>query len=338
LLARLEDLAGQADVARRLGAALASGRLHHALLLAGPDGVGKFQAALLLARIAFCRAGDPSSACGQCRSCVKFETGHGDVHVLSANEKGLIPIDDVREVIRVLHVKPLEAPHKVLIVRDADTMNPQAQNALLKTLEEPPGRARIILTSSRPSTFLVTILSRCQRVDFRPVPSAELARLVAARLGLPEDRAALLAALAQGSPARAFDAEPDAVIAERDRMAELDLALSPGRRAVAAHALERAAELGGEKEQLPARLDLLGVWLRDQILIAAGVSAPELANLDRRDELERLAGERGLYEVLERTRAVQEARSLLARPYHYNPVMILEQLCLSLAGHRGSPS
>lgn len=322
MLTRLEQLNGQDDAVSRLAAAVESGRLHHALLFAGPDGVGKFTAARLLA----CRLHDSAKA---------LTVGHADVHVLEPNDKGKITVDMIRESTAVLHIRPLEGPFKIMIIRDADWMNHQAQNALLKTLEEPPGSSRLVLTTSRPQTFLPTILSRCQRIDFRPVPLDDITKMLIERSQLTPDRARLIAALSHGSPARAFDTDPEEVVAHRDRMADIDIAIEPSHPEAVPEAIKRAADLAADKDNLRPCLDLLGVWLRDQIVVSSGAILDDVANEDRRADLERLAHGRGLANILTRARALQHARSQLDQPYNLNAVMIVEQMCLAFAGHGG---
>ena len=330
---KLEDLAGQQDAATRLGAALNSGRLHHAMLFAGPSGVGKLTAAKLLARILMCTdRPDPAHACGRCSACTKYPLGgHPDMHVLTTEER-VLTVDLVREATNVLHVSPMEGPHKIFVIHDADKMNLYAQNALLKTLEEPPGGARLILTSSKPRAILLTVLSRCLRVDFLPVPVGQVAEMLVEGRGLERAQAQLIAALCQGSPARAFDIELDAVVADRDRVAEIDRALDPGSERGVAQAIEAAQSLAENKDLLKDRLALLGVWLRDQIIVASGCRE-QIANADRRDDIEALAGARGLSRVLVRARALQKARNDLDSPFNLNVTLVLEQMCLAFSGH-----
>ena len=314
--------------------------MHHALLFCGPDGVGKFLAAQHLAQVLVCQ--DPEKidqACGTCPSCYKFHhTNHPDVVVVSPNEKDKITVDDIREANQGLHIQALEAEFKILIIRDADRMNPQAQNALLKTLEEPPGNSKLILTSSRPRAFLLTILSRCQRLDFLPVPTEAIQGMLLERLDLDDGTAHLIAALSQGSPARALNTDPDETVAHRDLVAEIDLKLSPSTKRAAAEAIEQATELSAEKEELKRRLQLLSVWLRDQILIASQSETVAIANIDRKQELEQLASRRGLFQILNRAKALELAQHKLAQPFNLNAGLIVEQLCLSLAGQNGSIS
>ncbi|MCC7386457.1 MAG: DNA polymerase III subunit delta' [Deltaproteobacteria bacterium] len=335
MVTRLESLAGQGEAARRLEAALAQGRLHHALLFSGPDGVGKFACAKLLAQIVQCSGGDSTSACGRCPGCTKITTaGHADVLILEPDDKDSIKVDAIREATQALYLKPIEGRFRLLLIRDADRMNPQAQNALLKTLEEPPGEAHLILTTSRPDAVLPTVRSRCSKVPFHPVPTAAISALLVEHKGIDRARADLVAALAQGAPGVAFQADPDHLIAARDRIADLDRRLSTGdvRRSQEAIAVAESLAKELEWEDLREQLDLFAVWLRDQALLAAQVEQPEIANADRLEDLRELAAARGSYEVLRRARTLERCRRDLDSPYNLNTQLVVEQLCLGLIG------
>jgi DNA polymerase III subunit delta' len=335
------SLAGQREAERRLAAALDAARLHHALLFAGPDGVGKFTAGKLLAQAALCtgpRVG--AEPCGRCSSCVKITTaGHADVLTLEPDEKDSIKVDPVRHATQALHLKPVEGRSRFLLIRDADRMTEQAQNALLKTLEEPPGSAHLVLTTSRPQAILPTVLSRCQRVPFRPVPNEAIADLLVKNRSLEPALAQLVAALAQGAPGRALEADPEAIVAVRDRAAEIDRKLEPGppERARDAIAIAESMVKDADAAPLDRQLELLAVWLRDQISLASGAGV-DVANADRIRELTELAESRGIYEILRRARTLEQCRVDLAEPYNLNPQLLVERLCLGLIGWGGSTS
>ncbi|MEE2900735.1 MAG: DNA polymerase III subunit delta' [Myxococcota bacterium] len=331
------DLTGQDVALSRLHNAIMNDRVHHAMLFCGPDGVGKFLAAQHLAQILVCQNPQSGSACNDCSACYKcHHSNHPDIVYLEPNEKGKITVDEIREANQVLYVQSLEAPFKVMIIRDADSMNPQAQNALLKTLEEPPGQSKIILTSAKPQAFLGTILSRCQRVDFKPVPLENIQKLLQAKTDLDEASAHLIAALAQGSPAQALSSDPEEIMQRRDYVAEIDRKLNTRERRQAATAIAVATELSGEKDELSARLQLLGVWIRDQILFAAQADISTVANIDRHNDLQFLANDRGLPQLLQRAKFIEEAQTKLSQPFNLNVGLIVEQLCLSLVGLNGS--
>lgn len=327
------DLVGQEAAAERLSQLVAADRLAHALLFEGPEGVGKFTAAMALARGLLCRRPPrPAQSCGECASCVKQETGsHADLHLVTT-EAARIKISEIREAERGLALRPVEGGRKVLVIEDGHRMTIEAQNALLKTLEEPPGAAHIILTTSRLRNILPTVVSRCQRVRFAPLTAPQIAEVIGRDGTISKPQAAMIAALAQGSLGRAQSLDVEALTADRDRVADLDLRLFGATPNSAIDAVERAADLGSDRRSMMNALDLLALWLRDQVLLASGGDQP-IANVDRTADLESLAGRRGLTALLHRARTVMEARRQLELPFNLNATMIAEQMCLALAGH-----
>ncbi|HWI41267.1 MAG TPA: DNA polymerase III subunit delta', partial [Verrucomicrobiae bacterium] len=158
--------------------ALHAGRVAHAYLFEGVEGCGKKTAALALVQALFCGGVEPCGGCPSCRKIASLQ--HADLHLLEP-DGAQIKIDQVRELQKALSYRPIEAPRKACIIDQADRLNPAAGNALLKTLEEPPGNALIILVTSAPSAVLPTILSRCQRLEFSPVPQEAIRQLLEAR-------------------------------------------------------------------------------------------------------------------------------------------------------------
>lgn len=335
----LDKLVGQREVARRLDTLIARGRLPHALLFSGPAGVGKLAAAHLLAQILMCSDRKPgdSVACDVCPGCHKVKEGlHADVHIVTTDARSL-KVDEIREATKTLHLRPMEGLGKVLIIHGADRMTIEAQNALLKTLEEPPGTAYLVLTTARQQLILPTVLSRCQRVPFHPIARAEIASLLAKERGVAEQQALLVASMSQGSLETALAIDAEQLVERRDKVAILDQRLEAGRKNAVFEALEISTELGEEREDLEAFLDLLQVWLHDQVLLASGADESGIANIDRLADLEQLVERRGLRAVLERTRAVLHAKRQLDLPFNLNRQMIAEQLCLGLAGQLRVP-
>lgn len=330
----IRALVGQDAAIDRLVRLATDARLPHALLFVGPDAVGKFTAARLMAKGLLCQGpkSSPLDACGECPACIKVDGGnHADLHVVTTDERQL-KIDAIRAAERSLRLRPVEGGVKLLLVEDAHRMNVQAQNALLKTLEEPPGQTHIVLTTSRLRNILPTVVSRCQRVAFRSLPQAEVVATLMRERGVAEPQARLLASLAGGSLGRAMLLEDDEVISLRDQVVELDRALEPRSARGALAAMSGATGLAEDKGRFAEALALLQVWLQDQMRLAAD-PALDVANADRVDDLRALAEGRGLRAVLERLRAVNETRRQLEMPYNFNAQLLAEQLCLDLAGH-----
>jgi DNA polymerase-3 subunit delta' len=283
----LATLRAQPSALQTLRRALASGRVHHAYLFDGPDGVGKELAAFGLVQALVCerRADGSSEACGACGSCTRAlpragATGsaalpvHPDVVVLerglyepaaigrSSPETQDISIHQVRTLVLARTAfPPHEGRAKAFIVRRAEEMNAAAANALLKTLEEPGARTHFILLSSAPDMLLPTIRSRTQRVRFAALPDSVIAALLRER-GTPADAADAAAPLAGGSMATALVlCDPDAS-AERARFVSRAISAVDARDA--GPALDFAEEAKKvPKERLLQHLDALGAALAD---------------------------------------------------------------------------
>jgi DNA polymerase-3 subunit delta' len=259
--------------------------------------VGKGTAARLLAQAANCEA-DPGPGgaiddpCGQCGPCLKIAHGtHPDVMLLSEErvmaragrwepKSGRTPsreivVDQVRDLVdHRLSMRRFEGRHRVVVIDPADAMNVQAQNALLKTLEEPPEATTLVLVSASPDALLPTVKSRCLRVAFAPLPEPVIrARLEAA--GRPAEAASLAAALSGGSLSRALALDAEAL---EERRQALEGAASLG--ADDAGRWVAFARRHGEDREVAAGLgELLLVWWRDVLVTQAGGGALALAEL-----------------------------------------------------------
>lgn len=213
---RFPDVQHQQRALSILRRGLMSGRVHHAFLFDGPEGVGKELAARALAARLMCQDADrgaDADACERCVSCRLLSSdNHTDFHLIDRSlhkrhpepsvrrTKGIfLTVDVVRHfLIEPASKRPAVAARRVFLVRDAERMNEEAQNALLKTLEEPPGSACLILVTSAAARLLPTIRSRCQHVPFDLLPADYVQEQMIARAGVDADTAATLAGLAQG--------------------------------------------------------------------------------------------------------------------------------------------
>jgi DNA polymerase-3 subunit delta' len=204
-----QSVRGHDRVADLLRGSLRQGRFPHALLFVGAHGIGKRAFARKLAQALLCEARAPEllDPCGICPGCVQVEGGtHPDsIEVGRPEDKHELPISVIRELCDQFALKPARGMRKVAIVDDADYMNEEASNAFLKTLEEPPPGAVLILIGTSAELQLETIVSRCQLVRFEPLPESEIAALLLEKgVASNADDAARLAALGEGSVNRAI--------------------------------------------------------------------------------------------------------------------------------------
>lgn len=196
---------GQERTRDFLRAASREDRLAHALLFAGPEGIGKCSLALAFAGWRLCE-GEGDDACGECAACRQVATGsHTDLLVISvASGKKEIGVDRSRELKRFTQLQPVSGKVKIGIIDGAHLLTVAAQNALLKTLEDPPKRSILILIANNPDALLPTVRSRLQRVPFAPLSSEDVVTVLTRQHGLSAQAAHDLAALAEGSPGRAL--------------------------------------------------------------------------------------------------------------------------------------
>jgi len=197
---KLADILGQERVVDALRRSIAANRVAHAYLFEGPNGCGRRTTALALVQALFCAAPVAGDACGACPSCRKLAAGHHpDLHLLEPlPDKRDIVIDQVRELQQVLSLRPYEASRKACLIHPAERMTVGAANSLLKTLEEPPGHAVIILLASQSDLLLPTVRSRCQHLRFSPLDDQTVAAVLKAH-GMDLELAAKLAPLAEGA-------------------------------------------------------------------------------------------------------------------------------------------
>jgi DNA polymerase-3 subunit delta' len=223
------------------------------------------------------------------------------VLVIEPGDSGSIKIEQVRDVVERAAYRPFEGRLRVVIIDEADALMSAAQNALLKTLEEPPSASMFILVTSRPDMLLPTVRSRCPKLAFRPLAEDEVAAVLVAR-GRSETEAHAVAALADGSIGRALEASADDLVEAREAAVRVLLQAASGddRRRIDG-AKDLLAKTGGggasDREQLAVHLRAMASLIRDVAVLGTGADASVLANPDVRPALDRLTpyrGERGV--------------------------------------------
>jgi DNA polymerase-3 subunit gamma/tau len=178
---RFEEVVGQESVAATLRSAIVQGRLAHAYLFAGPRGIGKTSMARIFAKALDCpRAGDRKRAreewgvgCDECDVCRAIQAGE-DIDVLEVDGASYRGIEDVRDIVDNVKFVPSRSPYKVFIIDEVHMLTREAFNALLKTIEEPPAHVKFIFATTEPHKIPETVLSRCQRFDFRPIGEPDI--------------------------------------------------------------------------------------------------------------------------------------------------------------------
>lgn len=330
------DFIGNEGAVAALARDLASGRPAHAYLFLGPPRVGRRTLALRLAQALNCTGPEPP--CGGCSPCRRTAAGlHADLLMVTveADEGGphkAIQVGQVREVERAVALKPFEGQCRVVIIDPADAMNSEAQNAFLKTLEEPPPQTAFLLVAAREGALLPTIRSRCRRIELRPLPPAAVEAALRER-GPEREQARLLARLSGGRIGWALEAAADPAALERRRQgAELARALPAMPLADRFDLAERLAEeFRARREPLLERLEEWRTWWRDVLLVQAGAEE----GVTHVDMLPLLREDAARYP---RRQVVAFLRALLATPRHLEenvqPRLALEALLLETPAGR----
>ncbi len=333
-----DQIRDQQRAVRLLASFIGRNRIPHALIFSGAGGVGKKSAALALAMV--CNCEDPPAArghsdairkpsadaplpaaCHNCRSCRWIQNGsHPDVLRIDP-DGSLIRIGQIRSLIDTLSMKPYGAGRRVVIINEAHSMNPEAGNALLKMLEEPPADTVLILMAPQTADLLPTIVSRCQHIRFRPLTDATLTALLIAQEKLPPEDAAATARIAGGSYTQAVSMIRDGWM-DRRRWLIQEIAALPQQSA--ARRLALAEQLAAMKKHLPDVLECILGYYRD--LLVWRFRPDKVINLDFSDNIEHTASGLEISEVTARIRAAQEALQRLRA--NANPRLTLETLFL----------
>ncbi len=303
---------------------LAQDHLAHAYLFAGPPRIGKTSLALYLARAVNCLA-ETGKPCGRCLACRKIGQGvHPDVRVI--DEPGAsIKIAQIREIQSEMSLAPFEGRRRVYILCDFQQATLEAANCLLKTLEEPPPRVILILTTLQAEMLLPTILSRCQLLNLRPLPVDQVQQALEGYGGLEPQRARVLARLSGGRLGWAIEASrDDALLRSREKYL---VALEQAIRQERTDRVGLAQQLGQNPQALPEVLDLWLGWWRDLLLARSG-NVQALVNVDRQQTVSSEAQHYTLDEIHACLRSIERAAQQIEQ--NVNATLAMEVLLLSL--------
>jgi DNA polymerase III subunit delta' len=303
---------------------LAASRVAHAYLISGPPQVGKTRLAMAMAQALNCA--QPYPPCGQCTSCVKIaQNTHPDVQLIIGRGTGeSIKIEQIRTLQREAILAPYEGRYRVLILRRADLATLEAANSLLKMLEEPPAHVTLVITAVQVEALPATVVSRCQRLDLRPLTYQAVERALLDK-GVPSPKAHLLARLSGGRIGWAFSASQDDGILHR-RQLHLDQLVA----LLAADRVERldfAWKASRDPLSMHEQIEMWTSWWRD-LLLLNGQGESHVLNVDRIDELQSWARQSSLAQVRTVLQALQSTISQLEA--NVNARLAIEGLLLKL--------
>jgi len=327
------EITGHDHLRGLIGRAAVRGTLPPSLIFAGPAGVGKHLVAVALAQLVNCQSPAGDDACGECQQCRRIARRvHADVLFIEPGETGSIKIAQIRDAVDRAAYRPFEGRRRVVVIDDADRMMAEAQDALLKTLEEPPNATTFVLVTASPEMLLPTIRSRCQRLRFGRLSPADVADVLMQKHGYAPSDAHAAASLSDGSIGRALEEGTEAFVDARAAALQLLETVAPApppaRRIQGAGTLPGAGRSKADRDALAQSLRALSSLLRDLGALAAQADERALANADLRRNLEPLVRAYDRERVLRAFASVDRALNALDR--NASPKIVADWLAFQL--------
>lgn len=265
-MANFSDIIGHEDIVKHFKSSIELSKVSHAYILNGEKGVGKKTLASVVAKSLQCESGEPDP-CGKCKSCLQAETGNQPDIIWVKHEKpNVISVDEIRtQIVNDIDLKPYSSRYKIYIVPDSQMMNQQAQNALLKTLEEPPEYTIIMLLTNNVDKFLPTILSRCIVLNFKPVEPLHMMEYLVSNIGVDQEKARFCTDFAQGNLGKAvrLAISPDYNEIREDSVRLLrrisDMEMD--------EIIQAVKNMGKYKLDITDYIDIMTMWFRDILMV-----------------------------------------------------------------------
>ncbi len=320
------DIYGHEKQIAILKQALAQNRVGHAYLFSGIDGAGKKILALELAKVLNCEKADEiNDSCEKCTVCLKIKHhNHPDIFLIEA-EGQFIRIAAIREIQEQMTFRPMEGKKRIYVIDNADRMNEQAANALLKTLEEPSASNILILITAKPYTLPSTIISRCRHMRFNPVAIDGVTKFLVERQNMEKQKALLLAGLSGGSIGQALELNKEDVI---DHRAEILKMLANTKKSEPLSLLAFASFFGQDKREIKQGFNILQTCFRDALVYKETQNDQMLINQDETLFIASLAERLTGRQILQNIRLMEKAFETMEQ--NVNKTLTLETMAFKL--------
>ena len=321
------EIVGHEQIKEHMQAAIRDKKPFHAYLFQGEEGVGKEALARTFAAGLQCQSESGDKPCKECVSGRQMESGNQPDVIWVTREKASLGVDEIREQLcNTMDIKPFSSPYKIYLVPEAEKMTEAAQNALLKTIEEPPEYGIVILMTSNISALLPTIQSRCLTMEFRPLSTAVVESYVKEHCQVPDYQARASAAFAQGNLGKAmryaksedFIERKDHIISLLRHVEQMDLS----------EMLAVIKDLGTRKDEVRDYIDLMVLWYRDVLLFKATKDINQLLFQDEASYISREASHRSYEKIEEILQAFEKAKVRLRANVNFDITMELMLLTL----------
>ena len=321
------EIVGHEQIKEHMQAAIRDKKPFHAYLFQGEEGVGKEALARTFAAGLQCQSESADKPCKECVSCRQMESGNQPDVIWVTREKASLGVDEIREQLcNTMDIKPFSSPYKIYLVPEAEKMTEAAQNALLKTIEDPPEYGIVILMTSNISALLPTIQSRCLTMEFRPLSTAVVESYVKEHCQVPDYQARASAAFAQGNLGKAmryaksedFIERKDHIISLLRHVEQMDLS----------EMLAVIKDLGTRKDEVRDYIDLMVLWYRDVLLFKATKDINQLLFQDEASYISREASHRSYEKIEEILQAFEKAKVRLRANVNFDITMELMLLAL----------
>ena len=321
------EIVGHEQIKEHMQAAIRDKKPFHAYLFQGEEGVGKEALARTFAAGLQCQSESADKPCKECVSCRQMESGNQPDVIWVTREKASLGVDEIREQLcNTMDIKPFSSPYKIYLVPEAEKMTEAAQNALLKTIEEPPEYGIVILMTSNISALLPTIQSRCLTMEFRPLSTAVVESYVKEHCQVPDYQARASAAFAQGNLGKAmryaksedFIERKDHIISLLRHVEQMDLS----------EMLAVIKDFGTRKDEVRDYIDLMVLWYRDVLLFKATKDINQLLFQDEASYISREASHRSYEKIEEILQAFEKAKVRLRANVNFDITMELMLLTL----------